>query len=127
MPRPATLLRAFAAPSRLALPKAAPLSITLAARNYATRFRSPALDLPYTVSRTPSKELPVYKLWQRGGSLKLTSIKKIEGDRAQFRTALAQALGMPEEDVLFNTVTGHCIVTGHRHGAIVEWLEKQGF
>ncbi|KAK4120533.1 hypothetical protein N657DRAFT_649032 [Parathielavia appendiculata] len=89
--------------------------------------------LPYRVSRTPSNNLAVYELAKRGGNKLLTTIKKVEGDRAAFRTELARGLGLAEVDdkgrktVVVNTLTGHVIVAGHRKNQVVEWLEKQGF
>jgi large subunit ribosomal protein L49 len=52
----------------------------------------------------------VYHLAKRGGNKKLTSIKKVEGDRARFRAALARDLGVPEKGVVVNNLTGHVIV-----------------
>ncbi|KAH6637125.1 mitochondrial large subunit ribosomal protein-domain-containing protein [Chaetomium tenue] len=154
MLRPTTLRRAFVASPRLALPKATPQSTTLAARNYSTPTEpaSPAAtptststpappappastpsttptttSHPYTVHRTPSNQLAVYHLSKRGGNMKLTAIKKVEGDRARFRAALAQELGVEEKTVVVNNLTGHVIVKGHQKNAVTGWLEKQGF
>jgi large subunit ribosomal protein L49 len=59
------------------------------------------------VARTPSGNLAVYELAKRGGNKKLTLLKKIEGDRAALRAALAEGLKMSEKDVKLNTLTGH--------------------
>ncbi|AEO58529.1 hypothetical protein MYCTH_2305931 [Thermothelomyces thermophilus ATCC 42464] len=158
MLRPATLLRGFATPSRLALRQTA-LSTTPLARAYSTPSQPPSTTTtttrtttasnpppssspaaqepasvtqpqvakPYFVRRTPSNQLAVYHLAKRGGNKKLTTIKKVEGDRARFRSALAQGLGLPEKGVVVNNLTGHIIVPGHRKEEVTGWLEKQGF
>ena len=70
----------------------------------------------------------MYQLAKRGGNKKITNIKKVEGDRASFRTGLAQLLGIEEKTVLVNNLTGHVVVPvsglslpvlamGERHGA----------
>ncbi|KAK3299498.1 mitochondrial large subunit ribosomal protein-domain-containing protein [Chaetomium fimeti] len=149
MLRSATLLRAFAAPSRLALPKAASPSIALAARNYSTPSQSPSPELTgttstpqpptppksaltaeppltYSVGRTPSGHLSVYQLSKRGGNKSLTVIKNIEGDRAPLRAGLVELLGMEEKKVVVNNLTGHITVKGHHKSVITKWLETQG-
>ncbi|KAL2150457.1 hypothetical protein VTH82DRAFT_7020 [Thermothelomyces myriococcoides] len=82
---------------------------------------------PYFVRRTPSNQLAVYQLAKRGGNKKLTTIKKVEGDRVQLRSALAQELGLPEKEVIINHLTGHIVVPGHRRAEVTGWLVKQGF
>jgi hypothetical protein len=52
----------------------------------------------------------VYQLAKRGGNKKLTLIKKVEGDRTRFQSALAQELGVEEKAVVVNNLTGHVIV-----------------
>ncbi|AEO68428.1 uncharacterized protein THITE_2117961 [Thermothielavioides terrestris NRRL 8126] len=53
--------------------------------------------LPFHISRTPSNRLAIYHRSKRGGNLKQTVIKKVEGDRAAFRELLTQALTSAEE------------------------------
>jgi large subunit ribosomal protein L49 len=91
----------------------------------------------------------VYHLAKRGGNKKLTTVKKVEGDRAKFRAALAAALNLKEKEVVINSVTGHIIVPvsssalfvflrkrrqvtdilgqGHRKAEVQKWLADQGF
>ncbi|KAL2193234.1 mitochondrial large subunit ribosomal protein-domain-containing protein [Corynascus similis CBS 632.67] len=154
MLRPITLLRARAAPSRLILTQFVPSTPPLA-RAYSTpsatttttgattvsnipptsssasqESASSSPDptpKPYYVRRTPSNQLAVYHLAKRGGNKKLTTIKKVEGDRARFRLALAQGLGLQEKGVVVNNLTGHVIIPGHRKEEVTGWLEKQGF
>ncbi|KAL2130936.1 hypothetical protein VTI74DRAFT_5741 [Chaetomium olivicolor] len=83
--------------------------------------------LPFFVARTPSNELPVYHLSKAGGNKKLTNIKKIEGDKAAFKQALAAGLGVDEDALKINSLTGHVTVVGHRKEQINAWLSSQGF
>ncbi|KAK4034248.1 mitochondrial large subunit ribosomal protein-domain-containing protein [Parachaetomium inaequale] len=157
MLRPKTLLRALPAPSRLALAQASVPSITLARHystpsepqstttttttttttatspppppttTSASPTQPPQKQTAYHVRRTPSNQLAVYHLAKRGGNKKLTSIKKVEGDRARFRAALARDLGVAEKGVVVNNLTGHVIIPGHRKEEVTGWLERQGF
>ncbi|KAL2157291.1 hypothetical protein VTH06DRAFT_6229 [Thermothelomyces fergusii] len=160
MLRPATLLRGFAVPSRLALRQTA-LWTTHLARTYSTPSTTtttaaagttssdtrppppptpsttkakkrasvpkPKPAKPFFVGRTASNQLAVYHLAKRGGNKKLTTIKKVEGNRLLFRSALAQELGLPAKRVTINNLTGHISVPGHRKEEVTSWLRKQGF
>jgi large subunit ribosomal protein L49 len=70
---------------------------------------------PFHVSRTPGNNFPVYQLRKRGGNKKLTTIKKIEGDRKAFKEVLATGLGLDPKDVKINPVTGHVVVEVRLH------------
>lgn len=70
---------------------------------------------PYHVTRTPSNNFAVYHLAKRGGNKKLTSIKKVDGDRLVFRSALAQHLKMDERDIKINSLTKHVEVPVRLH------------
>lgn len=67
--------------------------------------------LPYFVSRTPFKKLAVYALNKRGGSLKLTMVKKVEGDKAAFKSALMKELQLEADQVRIKVPTGHIEVS----------------
>lgn len=68
-------------------------------------------SLEYRVSRTPSAQLPIYLLAKRGGNLKQTRVKKIEGNIAQLREDLKVALGIEEDrEIQVNHLTRHIIV-----------------
>lgn len=71
--------------------------------------------LSYHVSRTPSAQLPVYKLAKRGGNLHQTRIRKISGNIAALRDELrswlvGQGVRAEEKDVVVNQVNGHVVV-----------------
>src|SRR5277367_5869820 len=51
-----------------------------------------SLSLPYCVNRTPTANLPIYLLAKRGGNLKQTRLRKIEGDINTLRVHLRDAL-----------------------------------
>lgn len=62
--------------------------------------------LPYHVRRTPSNQLPVYQITKgTGGTSKLTRLRKIDGDLAQLRSDLQQALQLKDEQIVINQLT----------------------
>jgi large subunit ribosomal protein L49 len=65
---------------------------------------------PYRISLTPSKQYPVYTLKKRGGNMKLTKLRRIEGDVNALRTELQEALGLEQKEVVINQLTRHIIV-----------------
>ncbi|OBT74227.1 hypothetical protein VF21_07072 [Pseudogymnoascus sp. 05NY08] len=85
-------------------------------------------SLEYRVSRTPSAQLPIYLLAKRGGNLKQTRVKKIEGNIAQLREDLKVALGIEEDrEIQVNHLTRHIIVKGHRKPEVAKFLEEHKF
>lgn len=87
---------------------------------------APKPTLPFSVGRTPSKNYPIYELAKRGGNKKLTTIKKVVGDRIVFRKNVARGLGLSPSDVKLSTLTGHFQVAGHYKKELEEWFSKQG-
>jgi large subunit ribosomal protein L49 len=67
--------------------------------------------LPYRVNRTPSRKLPVYTETKRGGNLKLTKLRKIEGDINTLRLHLKEALRLDEKQIVINRQTNHIVIT----------------
>jgi large subunit ribosomal protein L49 len=65
---------------------------------------------PYRITRTPSNNYPVYTLAKRGGNMKLTKLRRIEGDVNVLRDDLQQALGMDQKEVVINQLTKQIIV-----------------
>ncbi|KAK3938984.1 mitochondrial large subunit ribosomal protein-domain-containing protein [Diplogelasinospora grovesii] len=92
----------------------------------ASASRTQPTRLPYLIGRTPSNSYPVYQVAKRGGNYKLTTIKKVEGDKRAFQRSLAQDLGLELDQVGVKHPTGHIEVVGHRRNQIIEWLQKQG-
>lgn len=66
--------------------------------------------LPYRVNRTPTANLPVYLLAKRGGNLKQTKLRKIEGDISALRMQLRDALKLDDKDIVINQLTKHIII-----------------
>lgn len=65
---------------------------------------------PYTVSRTPTRGLPVYQLSKSGGNLKLTRVRKLGGALETLRKQLEETLRPEPEYVKINPLTGHIII-----------------
>jgi large subunit ribosomal protein L49 len=47
---------------------------------------------------------------KRGGNMKLTKLRRIEGDVTALRNDLREALGLEEKEVTINQLTRHIIV-----------------
>ncbi|TAQ87618.1 hypothetical protein B7494_g4042 [Chlorociboria aeruginascens] len=82
---------------------------------------------PYRVVRTPFNGLPIYLLAKRGGNLKQTRLRKIEGDINTLRTELQEALGLEEKEVVINQLTKHIIIRGWRKPEVQKFLEDRKF
>lgn len=65
---------------------------------------------PYSITRTPSKGLPVYELRKGGGTLKLTRVRKIAGEKDVLKKQLEKVLVPKPEYVRINPLTGHIII-----------------
>ncbi|EXJ60348.1 hypothetical protein A1O7_04500 [Cladophialophora yegresii CBS 114405] len=118
------------------------LAADLKASSLKSRVRgssiTPTLSpLPYSILRTPSKNLPIYQTTKSGGSKHITTIRKIQGDLTELATAVRQALGMDEymtdmrgrkkANVVVNRITKHVIIRGWRGPEIKRWAEVSGF
>ena len=68
------------------------------------------VKLPYHIHRTASQQLPIYKLAKRGGNLRQTRLRKIEGDLARLRSDLQDALSLESEHIKINPLTKHIII-----------------
>lgn len=66
--------------------------------------------LPYYIHRTASQQLPIYKLAKRGGNLRQTRLRKVEGDIARLRGDLQEALSLVDEHIKINQLTKHIII-----------------
>ncbi|KAF2023887.1 Img2-domain-containing protein [Setomelanomma holmii] len=80
----------------------------------------------YHVSRSASKNLPIYTDYKRGGNLHLTTVRKITGDLSALRDELRVFLNKKNEDVKINALTGHVIVKGHCKPEVQRFLEGRG-
>lgn len=76
--------------------------------------------LPYSVSRTPTRGLPVYQLAKSGGNLKLTRVRKLEGDIEVLRKQLEETLSPKPEYVKINPTTNHIMIKVCRPSGRIE-------
>lgn len=138
LPRLATLSRFLSTTTSTSAASPAP----------ATSAAIDAAQLTYRVNRTPSQQLPIYLLAKRGGNLKQTRLRKIEGDIAKLKQDLQKALGIIEDkEIQINQLTKHIIIKvsrpvygvlllrfstdlaiqGHRKPEVAKFLEERKF
>ncbi|USW58980.1 Putative ribosomal protein L49/IMG2 [Septoria linicola] len=86
-----------------------------------------APNLAYFVSRSSSNNLPIYHLRKRGGNLKMTRIKNIDGDKMILKGELCRILNVKKDDVAINSVTGHINLKGHWKPKIETFLRERRF
>ena len=81
--------------------------------------------MPFSISRTPSLQLPVYlSLRGSGSSLPLTIVRRIYGDAGAFARELEIFIGDKAEVRLR---PGRVEVKGNYKEAVVRWLANMGF
>lgn len=91
------------------------INIALSRQTVPTSTGSPNIE-PYTVTRTPSHQLPIYQLTKSGGNLKLTRIRKTNGDLEVLVRQLDQVLSPRPAYVKINQLTRHIVVkVGNLH------------
>ncbi|KAI9721401.1 MAG: hypothetical protein M1828_005151 [Chrysothrix sp. TS-e1954] len=81
----------------------------------------------YAVSRTPTRNLPVYQLIKGGGTLRLTRVRRVEGEAEMLRKQLAAFLQPKPEYVRINSVTGHVVIKGWYKKQVEQILTQKGF
>lgn len=86
-----------------------------------------APNLPYFVTRTPSKHLPIYTLRKAGGNKLVTRVKKVDGKPEVLRDELRELLGLGEKEVVINRNTGHIMIKGHHNSKIEHFLKQRMF
>ncbi|KAJ9652460.1 54S ribosomal protein img2, mitochondrial [Neophaeococcomyces mojaviensis] len=96
-----------------------------------------AKTLPFHMSRTGTKNLPVYETSKAGGSKHITQIRKLSGDLQEMQRQLRTILQLPEtivdkkgrkkEPVMINHLTQQIIVKGWRGPEVKKWAEMVGF
>jgi len=57
--------------------------------------------------------------------MKLTKLRRIEGDVNALRNDLREALGLEDKEVTINQLTRHIIVKGHKKPEIEKFLKEQ--
>ncbi|TKA74945.1 hypothetical protein B0A55_04944 [Friedmanniomyces simplex] len=86
-----------------------------------------APNLAYFITRTPSKELPVYQLRKRGGNMKLTRIRKIDGRAETLRDDLRAELKLGEKEAVVNAVTKQVVLKGFWKKEVDVFLRRRMF
>ncbi|KAF2717883.1 hypothetical protein K431DRAFT_254447, partial [Polychaeton citri CBS 116435] len=86
-----------------------------------------APNLSYFVTRTPSRELPIYNLRKRGGNMLLTRVKKIDGDVEALKDELRSVLSLGEKEAVVNKLTRHVVLRGHHKVAVEKFLRERKF
>ncbi|KAK5173013.1 uncharacterized protein LTR77_003135 [Saxophila tyrrhenica] len=90
-----------------------------------------APNLAYFVNRTRSNELPVYTDSKRGGNLKLTLVRKVDGEvetlRNDLRRMLGKRVGLEDERVVVNGVTRQVVIKGHYKPEVEKFLRERRF
>jgi large subunit ribosomal protein L49 len=81
----------------------------------------------YTISRSSSRNLPIYTDFKRGGNLRTTQIRKITGDLSALRDELRVLLKKEDHEVRINTLTQQINIKGHHKGQIEQFFLKKGF
>ncbi|CRK26027.1 hypothetical protein BN1708_004089 [Verticillium longisporum] len=79
----------------------------------------------YLVDLTPSKNYPVYPRTKSAGQSKFTVIKRIAGDKRSFAQDLANATGLPREDITISPVTNHVQIKGLHVTEVKKWLADE--
>ncbi|TGO25195.1 hypothetical protein BPAE_0085g00150 [Botrytis paeoniae] len=128
LPRPTTL-RYFLGVARLSTnpasssPTKEAISTSTPIPSQTTPATAP--NQPYYVSRTPSKQLPVYALSKAGGNLKQTKIRKIEGDIMKLKEQLEDAFS--NKEIRVNQLAKHIIIKGWCKPEVKQFLKERHF
>lgn len=92
---------------------------------------------PFIITRTASRNLPVYETAKNGGNRHITSIRKISGNIEELATTVRGALNLPEhivdvkgrkkDTVVINWTTNQVVIRGWRGAEVKKWAELSGF
>ncbi|KAI1440340.1 mitochondrial large subunit ribosomal protein-domain-containing protein [Annulohypoxylon stygium] len=85
------------------------------------------VSLPYFVGRNSLNSFSVYHKSKRGGNLKLTLLKRGEGDLMALKQDIKEALQLPRGDVTLNSVTRHIVIRGYKKPQVLTFLHALGF
>ncbi|KAI9850740.1 MAG: hypothetical protein M1838_005151 [Thelocarpon superellum] len=81
----------------------------------------------WLIRRTHSKNLPVYQVTKRGGNLRQTEVKKVEGDVTVLKGQLQKYLNLEPAEVVINPRTQHIVIKGHRQEDVLGFFKEHGF
>ncbi|RYO97217.1 hypothetical protein DL764_007358 [Monosporascus ibericus] len=102
-------------------------SFTQTAPSVTSPEQVPKVQLPYFVSKNNLDNFGVYHRRKAGGNLKVTLLKRAEGNLQALKHDLKEALQLRDADVSVNSVTKHIMVRGHRRDEILHFLKTMGF
>lgn len=87
-----------------------------------------APNLPYFVTRSSKNSLPIYTLRKRGGNLKMTRVKRVDGRAEVLGEELRGVLGLSAKgEVVVSPVNGHVMLKGHHKEAVERFLRERRF
>lgn len=66
-------------------------------------------------------------LSKRGGNMKQTRLKKVDGDVHKLRDEVVQALGLPAENCEVNKINGHVVLKGWYKPQLEVFLRERRF
>ncbi|RYP81129.1 hypothetical protein DL769_002138 [Monosporascus sp. CRB-8-3] len=114
-------------PTAPTLSSASASSFTQSAPSTTSPQPAPKVQLPYFVSKNNLDNFSVYHRRKAGGNLKVTLLKRAEGNLQALKHDLKEALQLRDADVSVNSVTKHIMVRGHRRDEILHFLRTMGF
>ncbi|KAJ2489984.1 mitochondrial large ribosomal subunit [Coemansia sp. RSA 2050] len=99
---------------------------TLAASETAASSGGPRLvTYPYFIHRTRFQSLPVYTKLKNKKQIRLTTVRRIEGNLEALRADMSKALG--DSPIQIVRASQQLVVKGDRSSEIRAWLTQRGF
>ncbi|KAG6122640.1 hypothetical protein E4U13_001728 [Claviceps humidiphila] len=130
----ASIPRYFSSPAETSSPEAASAEeeITSASRYItppATKTPEEQASGPWLIGRTPSGQMPIYKQFKKAKEYRFILVKKVEGDVSKFVEDLAEATGIPRDEMAVVPKNQFVEIKGgdDRFVQIRDWLLEQGF
>ncbi|KAH7028891.1 mitochondrial large subunit ribosomal protein-domain-containing protein [Microdochium trichocladiopsis] len=103
------------------------IATTLPAEPVASSSTAPRAKVPYYVGKNKFENFGVYHKTKRGGNLKTTEIKMVDGNIASLKEDLKAALELGNGDIAFNNTTRHIVIKGHKKPQVINFLNNMGF
>ncbi|KAJ2687798.1 54S ribosomal protein img2, mitochondrial [Coemansia spiralis] len=99
---------------------------TLAASETAASSSGPRLvTYPYFIHRTRFQSLPVYTNLKNNKQIRLTTVRRIEGNLEALRADMSKALG--DSSIQIVKASRQLVIKGDRAGEVRAWLTQSGF
>ncbi|KAJ1326069.1 large subunit ribosomal protein L49 [Microdochium nivale] len=123
-PARALFIRSLATEST---PVPEPTATTTPTPTTAAPSEAPRARIPYIVGKNKFENFGVYHKKKRGGNLKTTEIKLVDGNIESLKQDLKAALRLENGDIAFNSTTRHLVIKGHKKPEIINFLNNMGF